>query len=234
MRNTVLATIAAVCVALVPASAAIAKDPQGPTASGYTLFGDAALVHPGNASPTAAEATSTGPNAFGGVDFAFPAGLTVSQLNNLATDYKFVVGSCGAGSPRFVATVTNGTVSGNINFYIGPPPNYTGCPSGLYANTGNLATSTSLVDDSQLPGGTFYDLYAAAQAKYGSYTVTDIFLVVDGSNQTVDFDNSQVNDELFTYESAESCKKGGWADFTSSPGPFKNQGDCVSYFNNGK
>jgi hypothetical protein len=87
---------------------------------------------------------------------------------------------------------------------------------------------------SGLPGGAFYDPYAAAQAKYGSYTVTDIFVVVDGPSQTVDFDNSQVNDELFTYESAESCKKGGWADFTSSPGPFKNQGDCVSYFNNGK
>jgi hypothetical protein len=87
---------------------------------------------------------------------------------------------------------------------------------------------------SGLPGGAFYDPYAAAQAKYGGYTVTDIFVVVDGPSQTVDFDNSQVNDELFTYESAESCKKGGWADFTSSPGPSKNQGDCVSYFNNGK
>ena len=54
------------------------------------------------------------------------------------------------------------------------------------------------------------------------------------SEQTVDFDNSQVNEELFTYESAGSCKDGGWQQFTSSPGPFKNQGDCVSYFNNGK
>jgi hypothetical protein len=60
---------------------------------------------------------------------------------------------------------------------------------------------------SGLPGGAFYDPYAAAQAKYGSYTVTDIFVVVDGPSQTVDFDNSQVNDELFTYESAESCKR---------------------------
>ena len=45
---------------------------------------------------------------------------------------------------------------------------------------------------SGLPGGAFYDPYAAAQAKYGSYTVTDIFVVVDGPSQTVDFDNSQV------------------------------------------
>ena len=234
MRRMCLAAVVALCAAVLPASAAMAKSPHSPAASGYTLFGDATLVHPGNASPTAAEATSTGPNAYGGVDFSFPAGLTVSQLNNLATDYKFVLGTCGLGSPRFVATVTNGTATGNINFYIGPPPNYTGCPSGAYTNSGNLATPTSLVDDSQLPGGAFYDPYALAQTKYGSYTVTDIFLVVDGPGQTVDFDNSQVNNELFTYESAESCKNGGWADFSSSPGPFKNQGDCVSYFNNGK
>lgn len=83
-----MATVAALCATVVPASAAMASNPHSPATSGYTLFGDATLVHPGNASPTAAEATSTGPNAFGGVDFAIPAGLTVSQLNNLVTDYK--------------------------------------------------------------------------------------------------------------------------------------------------
>ena len=232
MRKTLVATLVVICAVVVPASPAMAKKRHN-TAASYTLFGDATLVHPGNASPTAAEATSTGPNAFGGVAFAFPAGLTVSQLNNLATDYEFVVGSCGLGSPRFVATVTNGTTTGNINFYIGPPPNYTECASGVYTNTGNLAAPTNLVDDSQL-GGTFYDPYADAQVKYGSYTVVEIFLVVDGPNQTVDFDNSQVNEELFTYENANSCKHGGWRQFTSTPGPFKNQGDCVSYFRNGK
>lgn len=200
---------------------------------GYTLFGDASLVHPGNASPTAAQATSTGSNAYGGVDFSFAAGLTVGQLQTLATDYMFTVGSCGLGSPRFVATVTDGTNSGNINFYVGPPPNYTACAPNVWSNTGNLAAAANLVDDSQLPGGTFYDPYASAQTKYGSYTVTDIFLVVDGPTQTAQFDNTQVNGATFTYESADSCKDGGWSTFTSSPGPFKNQGACVSYFANG-
>lgn len=190
------------------------------------------LVHPGNASPTAAEATSTGTNAFGGVDFSFPAGLTVNQLNTLSTDDKFTVGSCGLGSPRFVATVTNGTTTGNINFYIGPPPNYTGCAPNVYTNTGNLAAPANLVDATQL-GGSFYEPYALVQSTYGSYTVTDIFLVVDGPGQTVQFDNSDVNGTTYTYESADSCKNGGYASFTSSPGPFKNQGDCTSYFANG-
>lgn len=27
----------------------------------------------------------------------------------------------------------------------------------------------------------------------------------------------------------DDCKKGGWQSYTSAPGPFKNQGDCVSY-----
>ncbi len=115
-------------------------------AGGFSLGGDATLVHPGNGSPTGAEATTTGPDTFGSVDFAIPAGLKVSQLTNLSTDYKFVVGSCRAGSPRFTANVTNGTSSSSIFFYIGPPPNYTGCASGAYTNSGNLATPTSLVD----------------------------------------------------------------------------------------
>lgn len=133
-----------------------------------------------------------------------------------------------------MATAPTGRAPGTSTSTSGPPPNCTGCPPDVYTNTGNLASPTNLVDDSQLPLGTFYDLYAAAQVKYGTYTVTEVLLVVDGSAQTVDFDKSQVNDNLVTYESADSCKKGGYADFTSSPGPFKNQGQCVQYFNNGK
>ena len=48
------------------------------------------------------------------------------------------------------------------------------------------------------------------------------------------FDNTAINNLLFTYESKDTCMDGGWQQFTSPPGPFKNQGDCVSYFNNGK
>jgi len=209
-------------------------------AEGYTLFGDAQIVSPGNASAHAAEATTTGPNAYGGVDFAVPAGLTVSQVQNLSTDYRFTVGTCGLGSPRFVGRATNGTSTGNINFYLGPPPNYTACPPTVWTNTGNLASPANLVDSSQLPGGTFYDPYAAVLVKYGSYTVTDIFLVADGPSQTVQFDRTQVNDTTYGYEpppTKDDCKNGGWADFdgsNGSPGPFKNQGDCVSYFSSGR
>jgi hypothetical protein len=200
------------------------------------LFGDATLVHPGYNSATAAQASYDGVASYGGVDFANPSGLTVSQLSNLSTDYQFTVGSCQNGAPRFVATVTNGSVTGNINFYVGPPPNYTGCPANVWNNTGNLASSANMVDDSQLPGGTFYDPYASAQTKYGSYMITDLFVVVDGFNgvpSTAQFDNVTINASTYTFENKDSCKNGGWQQFTSSPGPFKNQGDCVSYFATG-
>lgn len=210
-------------------------------AAGYSLFGDAQLVSPGNASPTAAQIRSDTsiPPQYGGVDFDVPAGLTLADLDILSTDYKFTAGTCGVGSPRFQVYVTNGTNSGNIFVYIGPPPNYTGCPQNVYLNTGNLAAPTNLVDTSQLPLGTFYDPYASAQLKYGNYEVVSISVVVDagysqvGGVQTVHVDNVQINNSTTTFENADSCKKNGYQQFTSAPGPFKNQGQCVSYFAKG-
>ena len=208
-------------------------------ASGYSLFGDASFVSPGNNSLTAVQLTSELSNSgltFSGIDFAIPAGTTFADIQNLSTDYKFTAGSCGGGSPRFQINLTNGTSSGSVFVYIGPPPNYTLCPQNIWLNTGNLASPVNLVDTSQLPLGTFYDPYAAAQVKYGGYTVTGIQLVADGgwavagNVQTVLADNVMINNTIYTFESADSCKKDGWQQFTSAPGPFKNQGACVSYF----
>lgn len=230
-RNTTIFG-AALVFALLCTGAALA-------AAGYSLFGDAQLVSPGNNSPTAAQIRSDAsiPPNYGGVDFAVPAGMTLADLDNLATDYKFIAGSCGGGAPRFQINVTNGTNSGNIFAYIGPPPGYTGCPLNVWLNTGNLAAPANLVDTSQLPLGTFYDPYANAQLKYGSYQVTGIQLVTDASwlftVQRVHVDNVQINNSTTTFESADSCKKGGYQQFTSAPGPFKNQGQCVSYFAKG-
>src|SRR5581483_12296185 len=81
--STVL--ISAAAVALVAVAAASA-------AGGYSLFGNAGIVSPGEASGRAAQASSIGAPGYGGVDFAVPTGLTVSQLNNLATDYNFTAG----------------------------------------------------------------------------------------------------------------------------------------------
>lgn len=216
-----VATAAVALIALaVPAAAA----------GGYSLFGDATLTS-GHNSPTGVQLRSNVGGGFGGIDFDVPAGMTLSQLQNLATDYMFTAASCGGGSPRFQINIDGA----NAFVYIGPPPSYTGCPAGTWATTGNLATPASFVDTSQLPGGAFYDTFAAADAKYGNDVVTGIQLVADGSwffnaTQTVVVDNVQINGTTYTFESAAACKGGGWQAFTSSPGPFKNQGDCVSYF----
>src|SRR5258706_11589924 len=146
--------------------------------SGYTLFGSASYVMPGNASNRAVKLVAdANAGIYSGVDFAVSASLTVNSLNDLSTDYNFTAGSCALGSPRFGIQLAG--FSGTIFAYIGPPPNYTGCPPNVWTNTGNLLTPASLVDTSQLPGGTFYDTWGAAQTRYTGRQVTDIFLVSD-------------------------------------------------------
>lgn len=205
-------------------------------ATTYTLFGDATIVPLGNPG-NAAQLESNDPGGFAGVDFNTDTVTTLNDLANLATDYNFTENSCGGGSPRFQVNLDNGAGdTGNMFVYIGPPPNYTLCPANVWTNSGNLVTPASLVDTSQLDGGTFYDPYANALVNYGDYTVTGIQLVADGEwaftgNQVVLVDNVQINADIVTFETKESCKNGGWQDLTDDNGnPFKNQGDCVSYF----
>jgi hypothetical protein len=203
---------------------------------GYSLFGDATYVSPGNNSNRAVQLISNAnTGVYSGIDFAVPANLTINDLNTLSTDYKFTAASCALGSPRFGITLASNP-NAAIFVYIGPPPNYTGCPLNVWANTGNLLTPAGFVDATQY-GGAFYEPWAAAQAQFSGQVVTDIFLVSDngpapGYSQTVLIDNTDVNGTLYDYEftSKDDCKDGGWKNFTFPPGPFKNQGQCVSYF----
>jgi len=216
----------------------------------FNLFGDATLISPGHNSTTAAQLRSNVSGsgmAFGGVNFATPAGMTLSQVTNLSTDYMFTAASCGGGSPRFQINIDGK----NIQIYLGPPPNYTACAQNIWTGSGNLVTLASLVDTSQLPDGMFYDPWSSALAKYGTHAVTGIQLVTDsswffGATQTVVVDNVVINSTTETFEAGqggggggghkgdkEKCKKGGWMDFTTSPGPFRNQGQCVSHFARG-
>jgi len=166
----------------------------------FTLFGAATRVHPGHNSHTAVQLTSVG-TSFGGIDFKIPTGLTFGSINALSTDFKFTQGSCGGGAPRFQVNVDGK----NAFVYVGPPPNYTGCPMNVWMTSGNLVGPSSFVDTSQLPGGTFYDTFASAQAKYGSDVVTGIQLVTDGGwavggTQVVLVDNVVIDSRTFTFE----------------------------------
>lgn len=215
----------------------------GATGSGYTLQGGAQYVSPGNNSNRAVKLTAnigntTPTDDYSVIDFGVSSGLTFADLNNLSTDYKFIEGTCGGGSPRFQINLLdpNTNTVKNVFVYIGPAPNYTGCPMNIWQNSGNLLAAGKTVDTTQL-GGTFYQSVADAQAAYGSYQVTGIQLVADtfGATQTVLVDNVRINSTVYTFEadSKEACKDGGWQNFTFAPGPFKNQGDCVSYFATG-
>jgi len=219
----------------------------------YSLFGDAALVSPGNASMYAARITSASaiPPSYGGVSFTVPSGTTVNDLNTLGTDYLVVAGDCGGGSPRFQIRVdmdddgVASTGDKNIFVYIGPAPGFTLCPPGWQSDGNLLSDVDNRVDTGQV-GGTFYDTWANAQTLVGTKKVIRISLVADSSwnssldPSTFDVDNVDINGELYTFEppvpaDKDACKESGWealtrADFT----PFKNQGDCIQYVNTGK
>jgi hypothetical protein len=210
-------------------------------AENYTLFGDASLVSPGNASNTAVELDGT--SSFAGVAYYVAPGTTFADVTQLATDYRFLEGTCQLGSPRFVLSVEDqgSGDTGNISVYIGPPPSYTGCPvTPSYQNTGDLLEGVNPIDTSQLDGGTFYDPYTTALAKYSTYTVTDIYVVTDGYGQVLRVDNTVVGDDLYTYEpnvplTKDDCKDGGFKTHTRADfSEFKNQGDCIQYVNTGK
>jgi hypothetical protein len=214
-------------------------------AAAYNMFGDAGLVA-GNNSPYAAEIQSecASSTPFGGVRFTVPAGLTVADLDTLSTDFQLVNSTNGGGSPRFQIRVATPNGPRNIFVYIGTPPNYTGDVQNVWTNTGNLLDAADLVDSSQL-GGNFYDPYANVQANYGSYEVLSISVVADGcwvggnnGVQTAWIDNVLINSDLTTFDqpqSANDCKNGGWQFLTRGDNtPFRNQGDCIQYFNTGR
>ena len=200
----------------------------------YTLFGDATLVHPGNNSLSAVQAIWSPSQPYGGIDYSIPAGLTVSGLNNLNTDFKFTAGTCSQGSPRFQINV----LGKNVFVYLGPQfPGVTNpCAGATYSNSTNVIGPTSLVDATQLGNG--YETWSAFQTQHSSDAVTGIQLVVDGFTTpyiTAQFDNTTINTTTYTYEipqpqSKDDCKNDGWRSLQDSNGnSFKNQGDCVSY-----
>lgn len=190
----------------------------------FRLFGDAKLIHPGDNSHTAVQEIWSPSQPFGGIDFGLPAHLTVSQLNTLSTDFKFTQGTCSQGSPRFQINVDGK----NVFAYLGPqfPNTVTNpCAGATYSNSTNQLGPDKRVDATQLHDGN--EPWAAFQAQHGSDAVTGIQLVVDGFTTpyiTAQFDNTQINNELFTYEGGRACDSGANKDDDDN-GPCTNDGD---------
>ena len=183
------------------------KSPTG----AYVLTGGAAFpncISPGEGGTGWAveEAIPADPSylTWAAIDFQpSTLGMSVTQLNTLSTDYFVKTGSCGAGDPRFELWLYNPTTNdaSHIFSYIGTPPFGSGCTSGSWQSTGNVAAPTAYVDDSQLPGGSVSDTWAHLQAAYPGYLVEHIEIGADSTANplTVDYDNTKINSTLYTY-----------------------------------
>lgn len=246
MQKTILARAAfagsiASAALVLSATTALAMTPQD-----YSLFGDASYTT-GNASSRAVHLVSDSDPGYGGIDYAIDAGTTFADLTTLSTDYKLESDdACVGGSPRYQINLIdpNTNEEKNIFAYFGTDSGGAPCIPGTWQNTGDMLEAGRLLDTSQLTGGAFYDPYAAALAKYGSWTVTGIQIVTDSGwasqdgEHAVDIDNTLINATLFTYEipqptNAAQCKNGGYQNLADEYGnTFKNQGQCVSFVHN--
>ena len=211
-------------------------------ATNYQLGGAAEIIKPGlNGSGAAVQLTADknlpdedgeARNAGGNVIFDALEGANFSSLNTLSSDYRVDEGTCGGGT-RFYTMLNNDADAdpdANIVYYFT-------CESGL-TNSGNLAEGTDQVQVEDYTAGTRSTMTLdEAKALFPNATILEVSLVSDNINdaagrQVITFDNVQINDQSFNFETKlsnkDACKNDGWR--SSTDPTYKNQGDCVSSF----
>jgi hypothetical protein len=144
------------------------------------------------------------------------AGATVNGVSGITlTELNFdVKGYCGAGAPRFNVVTSDGAT------------HFFGCASGTQTPTGN--GFTHVVFSPTNPAQAFPVIAPGT-------TVRSIELILDEQGQAF-IDNVSINDQIIggpsTPANANDCKKGGYRTLQDANGQtFRNQGQCVSYFN---
>lgn len=144
------------------------------TAATTSLFGGA--TQDGNVIRLVSDlSTTTTADDFSGIAFSDLGTLRFEDLRVLAAEYNVTDDGCGGGSPRFQLNIDGK----NVFVYIGPAPNFTGCPLNAWQSTGNLIGSTDARFDLSQLGGSQTATYAQALAFLNGRTVTGIQLVVD-------------------------------------------------------
>ena len=139
--------------------------------------------------------------------------------------------SCTSGIP---VTVPGGTVTLTKSFTIPGIPQ--GATLTLAADNGARVSVNGVVVASVGPSTTTSNfttthptIIAPTAFHQGTNTITII-----GTNETSSGYNPAGVIAKLTVSSTSTttnlCKHTGWRDWTSTPGPFQNQGDCVSYF----
>lgn len=220
----VLAGAAMAVALIVPAAAALT----------YSFQGDAHVVtggHPGNA----AQLTST-PTTYGNVALAgFPTDPTA--ITTLSFDYSPDVTGASGGSPRLTVHFSDGGGADlrPLALVAGTWTTIDGMTGATWDNNGGTC-------------GFVYDTtWTAVLACHAGTTITGMTVINDSgwmyppAGTVVLVDNIRVNGDVITFDAAagvtskNDCKKGGWKAVVREDGTsFKNQGDCVSYTNNGK
>jgi hypothetical protein len=221
-------------------------------AASFTLFGNAEIVpggNPGNAAQLSSVATEAEP--FGGVDFAITPTDWV-DLETLSTDYNVTDDDCGGGSPRIVLgidTDDDGDRDGFVIVHPVPSPNFTDCAVGWQSSPNLIGNEEAGRYDYSGFGGSNFSTYSQAPDDVTGATIVEAFIVVDSSwsaaatggdgEMTTLIDNFNFNGDITTFGPDEptekdACKTGGWQDLERADGTaFKNQGDCIQYFNTG-
>jgi hypothetical protein len=175
----------------------------GPASQGYSV----ALSGDGNTAIVGGHAD----NSYAGAAWVFvqsAGALVVSPTTNIVAS-----GTQGeAFSPASFQYQLTSTI-GSVNYQI------TGIPSWLNASfTSGAATTT--------PATVTFSLINLGSLSPGTYTSTIAFTnTSNGQGNATRTATLTVNPGT-----KDGCKDGGWRNYISSPGPFKNQGQCATYF----
>lgn len=187
------------------------------------------------------------------------AGLIADSAGNLyGTTYNGGSGPCSAFTPAGNAVVGCGTVFklSGTGFVTEKPKlkvtpasgivaaaarggtifSASSFPYELAATSGSLKVEVSGLPSWLSPSFTSANVTASSPLTE-TFSLANLATLARGTyNVTISFTNT-TNDEGNTSRFAtlriydkDDCKNGGWESFTSPPGPFKNQGQCVSLF----
>jgi probable HAF family extracellular repeat protein len=161
------------------------------------------------AQPAKPPASTTPDRLWGGATVLWtPPVLQVSPATNITAS--------GTRGEAFSPTSFNyelSSATGSLNYSI------SGIPSWLNANFTSGTATTS-------PVTVTFSLTNLGTLTTGSYAATIAFT----NNSTGNGNTTRSATLTVKPENKRECSDGGWKHFISPPGPFKNQGQCVSYF----
>ncbi len=161
---------------------------------------------------------------------------TKALTSTSATGPKWIWANLGQPSCPTPGTVRAGTVTLTTTFDVPGIPQ--GATLALAADNGATVSVNGDVV-ATLTAGAIYSNFETVH----TYTITTVAAFHQGTNTITIVGNNYTDGGGYnpgaviakltvvsTSTTTNLCKHTGWRDWTSTPGPFQNQGDCVSYF----